>query len=145
VDIWTQLWLEDGPSAINRNITIDRSPPSLITATFSAPLPSEPNTVEIHAEAFDELAGVDHIAVFYRSGSPRAELVNIGAIAGSSGTVEWETSELPTGVYQVLFDVKDRAGNWGLWTDGTQSEFTYSISRHTEIYLPLVMRGSIWD
>ena len=144
VKAWAGPWAGVGATAINRNITVDRTPPSLVTATFSPLSPSDADTVEIYAEASDNVAGVDHTTVFhYRAtdGSTSGDLVYIGTITGSAGTMQWDTSQLPNGTYRVVFEIKDTADNWDFWTGGNQPEFTYRINRCTEVYLPLVLRN----
>jgi hypothetical protein len=109
-------------------IMLDRTLPRLESFLFSPPSPSSARVITIEASATDNLSGIDHIDVYVNSatdGSTSGSWNHIGTISGASGHVDWDTSGYANGVHRVVFDIQDNAGNWDLWTFGSQPSITY--------------------
>lgn len=60
----------------------------------------------------------------------------IGTVAGSQGSITWDTTDYDNGVYYIAFDMYDQAGNWG---PESQPVLTANVGGN-QVDLPLVIK-----
>jgi hypothetical protein len=131
-----------GTTVTNTSILLDRTPPEFVSATFTPTLAPSPGTpVVIAVAASDEGSGVKHIDVYANSatdGSTGGSWDLLGSLAGSPGSLVWDTAGYAPGVHQIAFDIRDRAGNIG---PGAQMRLFFEIWRdYHAVYVPLIAR-----
>ncbi len=103
-------------SATNEHITLDRTPPSYLSSSFTPSSPSSASTVSVQVSANDDLSGPVSVEMYVNTatgGSDSGEWVLAGALEdASAGSIEWNTLDWADGDHLVIFTLWDSAGNF---------------------------------
>ncbi len=137
----TALLLGGEGTTTSRSILLDRTPPTHVSSSVT-PL-AEPYVgvpVAIEVTAADEHAGVDRIDVYAKkigSGPAQHRWYFLESIAGSQGSLIWNTSNYSAGSYQITFSIQDKAGNWG-----PDFQPVLLLGLKGKVFLPVILKNS---